>query len=266
MPAVRLFSRRDRTALINQLAHQILEARPRPGHHGASDSNGSAARFAAAALALAAGAPVIAYLLVGGQLIALSVATLVYLLAAALAGLLMARCPALGQVGMCNIVTLTRLVLTSALAAPLVTPGTAMGIVTVASLALILDGIDGWLARRHGHESAFGARFDMEVDAALGLVLALNAWAAGTVGPVVLLLGVPRYLFGVAGSVWPMLGRPLPERFGRKVVCVLQIVALIALQLPWLAGPTATAVVLAALLALAWSFGRDVLWLWKASS
>ncbi|MEO1079515.1 MAG: CDP-alcohol phosphatidyltransferase family protein [Pseudomonadota bacterium] len=258
-------SHRDRKAPINQLAHQSFKARPLPGHSAAPDSNGSAARFAATALSLAAGVPVVAYLLVGWQPIALSLATLVYLLAAALASALTARFPPLEQVGMCNMVTLTRLVLTSALVAPLVTPGTAMGIVTVATLALILDGIDGWLARRHGHESEFGARFDMEVDAALGLLLALNAWTTAAVGPVVLLLGVPRYLFGVAGSVWPMLGRPLPERFGRKVVCVLQIVALIALQLPWLAGPAASVVVLVALLALAWSFGRDVLWLWKAS-
>ena len=39
-----------------------------------------------------------------------------------------------------------------------------------------LDGVDGWLARRSGIASAFGARFDMEIDALLILVLAVLAW------------------------------------------------------------------------------------------
>jgi phosphatidylglycerophosphate synthase len=38
---------------------------------------------------------------------------------------------------------------------------------------LALDGLDGWLARRFGLASAYGARFDMEVDGFLILVLAL---------------------------------------------------------------------------------------------
>ena len=40
----------------------------------------------------------------------------------------------------------------------------------------VLDGTDGWLARRSGVVSAFGARFDMETDALLIMVLALIAW------------------------------------------------------------------------------------------
>ena len=39
-------------------------------------------------------------------------------------------------------------------------------------LLLALDGLDGWAARRQGLVSAFGARFDMEVDALLILALA----------------------------------------------------------------------------------------------
>ena len=40
----------------------------------------------------------------------------------------------------------------------------------LASVALILDGVDGKVARRTRNASAFGARFDMEVDAFLILV------------------------------------------------------------------------------------------------
>ena len=67
-----------------------------------------------------------------------------------------------------------------------------------------------------------------------------------------------------AVRAWPWLARPLPERAGRKVVCVVQLGALIALQLLALPAPAAGVVVSATLAALSWSFGRDVLWLWRA--
>src|SRR5262249_6141597 len=42
----------------------------------------------------------------------------------------------------------------------------------LAGMALLLDGADGWTARRQGLASAFGARFDMETDA-----LAISSFA-----------------------------------------------------------------------------------------
>lgn len=166
--------------------------------------------------------------------------------------------------GACNVVTLARLALTAALLAPLTGPAPPLAIFTLAALALSLDGLDGWLARRGAWTSAFGARLDMEVDSGLALLLALNAWAAGMAGPVVLLLGLPRYLFAAALLVFPWLDRPLPEKFGRKMVCVAQITGLMALQLPLFAGIPAQIIVAAISVALVWSFGRDVVWLWRA--
>lgn len=197
---------------------------------------------------------------------ALALALAGYLGAVLLAAAGMRRAYPYPDLALCNLVTLVRLVLTGALLAPLAAPASVPAILLVSILALVLDGADGWLARRQRRESRFGARFDLEVDAALGLVLALNACAAGIVGPAVLLLGLPRYAFAAAGWLWPPLARPLPERAGRKAVCVLQISALIALQLPALAGPPALAIVAATLAALAWSFGRDLRWLWRARS
>jgi hypothetical protein len=103
----------------------------------------------------------------------------------------------------------------------------------------------------------------MEVDAALSLILALNAWASGAVGAGVVLLGLPRYAYMAAGLVLPWMARPLPERFGRKVICVLQMAVLVALQAPDLGAPLQAALVAGAAVALVWSFGRDVLWLWR---
>src|SRR5438876_11587847 len=47
-------------------------------------------------------------------------------------------------------------------------------LVVLAGAALLLDGADGWAARRQGLASAFGARFDMETDAFAIAVLAVT--------------------------------------------------------------------------------------------
>jgi len=167
--------------------------------------------------------------------------------------------------GLCNAVTLARLMAVAALSGPLVAGVVApWAVFALAGLALMLDGVDGWLARREGRVSDFGARFDMEVDSALALVLALHAFAGGSAGAVVLVLGLPRYGFFVAGLVFPWLDGPLPARFSRKVVCVVQLAVLIALQLPFVGGALGGVMAFAVVLALVWSFGRDVLWLWRA--
>ena len=167
------------------------------------------------------------------------------------------------RLGLCNAVTLTRLALTMALVAPLVAGiGASWIVFGMASVALALDGVDGYLARRQGNASDFGARFDMEVDSALALVLALNAAASGA-GPAAILLGLPRYLFLVALWALPWMRRDVPPRFSRKVVCVLQLAALIALQAPVVPDAVALALVPVVAALLAWSFALDVVWLWR---
>ncbi|MEO0918412.1 MAG: CDP-alcohol phosphatidyltransferase family protein, partial [Pseudomonadota bacterium] len=75
--------------------------------------------------------------------------------------------------GLCNAVTLVRMGLVAFLVGAVAAPDTAPWLVFgVASLAFALDGLDGWFARREGLSSDFGARFDMETDAALAAKLA----------------------------------------------------------------------------------------------
>ncbi|WP_371054320.1 CDP-alcohol phosphatidyltransferase family protein [Rhodosalinus sp. K401] len=216
--------------------------------------------------AVLGGVPIVlavAMALVGPDGAAMALALAGYLAGAGFVLHLMRRGYPHGALGLCNVVTLTRLALTSALLAPLAGAAASWAVLAVAGIALSLDGVDGWLARREARVSSFGARFDMEVDAALALILALNAWVAGPAGPAVVLLGLPRYVFAVAAHVLPWLDRPLPERFGRKAVCVLQLGALIALQLDPVALRIAEPLVTGVAAALAWSFARDVLWLWR---
>ena len=169
-------------------------------------------------------------------------------------------------IGLCNLVTLFRLMLTSVLFAALFAPDpSAWMVFSIAALAFLLDGADGWLARRSGLVSQFGARFDMEVDSAFALILAIHAFQNG-MSPLVLLLGLPRYAFGLAQFTMPFLSGPLPNRFSRKAVCVLQISALLILILPWAEPPLAHLVAGLTALALAWSFAIDIRALWRAKS
>ncbi len=97
-------------------------------------------------------------------------------------------------------------------------------LVTLATLALILDAVDGWVARRTGTLSALGARFDMEVDAFL--ILVLSVYVAQTAGWWVLVIGAARYLFVAASWVFPWLRESLPPRYWCKVVAAVQGVVL----------------------------------------
>lgn len=165
------------------------------------------------------------------------------------------------RLGPADHVTLVRVVLTggvaSLVAGHLAGGGHTWTLVAFASAALVLDGVDGQVARRTGTASKLGARFDMEVDAFLVLVLSVVvAWSAGAW---VLAIGAMRYAFGAAAWAAPWLRGELPPSVARKAVAVLQGVAL-TVAAPGVV-PYAGALVAAALALLVWSFGRDVAWL-----
>lgn len=224
-----------------------------------------ALRFAVAAGVGAAAVCALSAGVFGSSAQIAAIVTALYLCASGAVAAFMRVSYPYAEIGFCNLVTLVRLTLTVSLVAPVLGGGTpsVWAVFTVAVLALGLDGVDGWFARRQGLTSTFGARFDMEVDAGLGLILALNALVAGSAGPMVLLLGLPRYAFAGAGLILPWLARPLPERFGRKVACVMQMSALIALQAPVLPPTLSGLAVVAAVVALTVSFGRDIRWLYR---
>lgn len=176
-----------------------------------------------------------------------------------------------GRFGAANQVSLLRLgmlVMLAALigedAARAGHPGaTALGwaIVVWATVGAVLDAVDGPLARRSGLASDFGARLDMETDAALMLVLCVLIVQFGQVGPWVLAAGLMRYAFVAAGGAWPWLARPLPPSTRRKTVCVIQIVTLITALGPIIAPAAAAAIAGAGLVLLLCSFAADVRWL-----
>ncbi|KOV92159.1 membrane protein [Streptomyces sp. NRRL B-3648] len=134
-------------------------------------------------------------------------------------------------------------------------------LVALTAVALLLDGVDGKVARRTGTSSALGARFDMEVDAFL--ILVLSVYVSAQLGPWVLLIGGMRYGFVAAARIAPWLTAPLPPSFARKTVAAVQGVCLLVAGAQLLPRPVNLAIVLLALGSLVWSFGRDVAWLWR---
>ncbi|MEO1704637.1 MAG: CDP-alcohol phosphatidyltransferase family protein [Pseudomonadota bacterium] len=192
-----------------------------------------------------------------------ALAGVVFLIGSGAAALGLALSYPHGRLGLCNGITVARLALTASLAGLLAGDGTlpeammwlAFGI---AVFSLALDGVDGWAARRSGLTSDFGARFDMEVDAAFALLLSVLAYHTGQAGLWVLILGVPRYLWVMAGWLWPWLAGPLDDRFSRKVVCVFQIGTLTAFLAPIVPAAVLTVAAVCASAALLWSFQRDI--------
>ena len=165
-------------------------------------------------------------------------------------------------------VTLTRMLLiagvTALVADSFSRPVSSTALVTLSAAALALDAADGPVARRTGTATALGARIDGEADAFLILVLSIAV--SRDYGGWVLLIGAARYALLLAGWLIPWLRAPLPPRFWRKVVAAVQGVVLTVAAsgvTSRLAGMIAVAV---ALLLLAESFGRDVVWLYRAGA
>jgi phosphatidylglycerophosphate synthase len=170
-----------------------------------------------------------------------------------------------GSLGPADRVTLTRAVLVGGVAALVaqsyVGPVPVPLVVATAAVALALDAVDGWVARRTRSATALGGRFDMEVDAFL--ILVLSVLVAPAVGPWVLAIGTMRYAYVAAAAVLPWLRRRVPPRYWRKVVAAAQGVTLTVVAAGVLPALVADAAVLVALGLLVESFGRDVVWQWR---
>ncbi len=163
-------------------------------------------------------------------------------------------------------ITLTRAVLAAGVASLVADsfgrPVPITAFVTLSIIALVLDAADGQVARRTGTATSLGARLDGEVDAFL--ILLLSIIVSQTYGAWVLAIGAARYLFLIAGWLIPWLAAPLPPRFWRKTVAAVQGIVLVVAAAGVLDRLAGMMVVAGALLLLVESFGRDVIWLYRA--
>jgi phosphatidylglycerophosphate synthase len=168
--------------------------------------------------------------------------------------------------GPANHVTMIRAMLVALIASLIGEPeiprvaatGTAVAVVMT-----VLDGVDGWLARRSRMTSAFGARFDVETDAVLIMAMSILVWQHGKAGAWVLLGGMMRYAFVMAGSWLPWMARPLRPTRRAKTVSVCHMVGLSVALAPIIPTPLSAMAVASAMVALSWSFAVDVRRLWR---
>jgi phosphatidylglycerophosphate synthase len=136
--------------------------------------------------------------------------------------------------------------------------GTLTGL---AVAALVLDAVDGRVARHTRTVSAVGARFDMEVDSVL--VLLLSVYAARSLGVWVLAIGSVRYARWVAGRALPWLRGPVPPRYWCKVVAAVQGVVLVTAASGMLPRHVVVPALVVVAALLAESFAREAWQLWR---
>ncbi|MHA7155882.1 CDP-alcohol phosphatidyltransferase family protein [Arthrobacter sp. TMN-50] len=216
-----------------------------------------------------ASAAVLGSIGVGIVLLAVNNSYTVTNLAAVVAGLTLVTVAALSVVrrqpsysGPADRVTLFRAVLAGGCATIVVlsfwgtVPTRSWWLVLLATPAVLLDAVDGAVARRTGTASKAGARLDMETDAILLLVLSVPV--AMTVGWWALLIGLMRYLYVAASWFRPALRRELEFSQFRRVVAATQSVVLVVVLVPLVPVAFATSLAAAALALLCLSFGRDV--------
>lgn len=171
----------------------------------------------------------------------------------------------LDGLGPADRVTLTRAMLACGVAALTADsfgrPAAVTTLVSMTVVALVLDWVDGWVARRTKTASRLGARFDMEVDAFL--ILVLSVYVARTTGAWVLAIGAARYALLAAGWLLPWLRATAPPRPWCRVVAAIQGVVLAVAAADVLPRFLTVAALAVALAVLTVSFGREVWWLWR---
>lgn len=155
------------------------------------------------------------------------------------------------RLGAANLATLGRAVLVAWLAGFLVVPWLggvpwlAWGPAGLYVAAVLLDAVDGTLARRLGSTTELGARLDGHVDG-VGVLAGVGVGVTGgLVPPVLLVVGLAKGGYLVAESRRRRRGgrlRPLPERGSRRLLAVLQMLATVVVLFPAV-GRTASTLV-----------------------
>src|SRR5687768_2489699 len=155
--------------------------------------------------------------------------------------------PRLPSLTAADLVSLSRLVLAGAF---VVARGTAARLALIAASG-VTDYLDGWLARRRGETSAFGAVLDPATDRVFVLVVVATLLLEGTLTLAQTLLLMARDIVTTVGviiarSVTRLRSLPIEARWSGKVVTALQFIALIGAiadrrSIPWLLGLVAIA-------------------------
>ena len=159
-----------------------------------------------------------------------------------------------GRFGWANAVTACRTAVVAAFGAFFCDAPAALLAAGVLGL-FALDGLDGWLARRNGTTSEFGALFDMETDAHFVMTIELVLYQRGDLGAWILVTGVLRYVYVLVRATVPARRPDVPRsRFGRLAFTSLALGLFVAFALPGRFGALAA---LAGTALVTFSFARS---------
>jgi phosphatidylglycerophosphate synthase len=159
-----------------------------------------------------------------------------------------------GQFGAANALTALRLALILGLV-PVSAPSPGKVAASLALGVFALDGVDGFIARRRGEVSAFGAHFDLEVDALFVLVGSLLLYQHERLGAFILAAGLLRYVYVLLLAVVPAAGETPRSRLGRHGFSAIAVALCAGL---WPLAPVYRQLSVAALALLAVSFATSL--------
>lgn len=205
-----------------------------------------------------------AHNLLGFPFAVLAVAAFVFV---SFMGLILVRLPEHSphkRLGVANRITIYRAALVANIAAaslhPMVFASQGVTMTAVMAITFALDGVDGWMARRHQQSSPFGARLDQELDALFTLVLAFALLQMEVADVWILIAGAWHYFYQGLRAAFSSFRAPLPFSHRRRIICGLVVASLIVSLSPFLSARAAEILALAAVAVLSASFLTDIAW------
>tara|TARA_B100001564_G_scaffold11381_1_gene9226 strand:- start:76 stop:546 length:471 start_codon:yes stop_codon:yes gene_type:complete len=136
-------------------------------------------------------------------------------------------------------------------------------IVILAVLSFMLDGLDGFIARKYNHVTKFGEIIDQESDNFLMLVLSISLYLNREVGMYIFLIPLYRYIFILYMSRYSWLKIELPSSQFRKFACAFTILLMIIAQDSYLGHKNTIILVFLSLFIITFSFAKDIIWLYR---
>ncbi len=130
------------------------------------------------------------------------------------------------KIGYANIVTLIRLIILLFLISFNIHFSDFqlfIGFLTV----IVLDGLDGYLARRFNQATEIGLHLDMEVDALLVFLLSYLHFYEGSLGYWILIPGSMRYVFEILIRILRISAGNYPPKFVRASIAVFFFLSLL---------------------------------------
>ena len=135
--------------------------------------------------------------------------------------------------------------------------------IILALISLLLDGLDGFIARRYNDTSKFGELFDQESDNFLMFVLSISLYINKDIGLYVFLIPAYRYIFITLMTKYSWLKNTLPDSILRKSVCVMTTLLMIISHEVYFNEFIFNFIINLALFIITFSFSKDIIWLYR---